>query len=133
MQFIYLGEVRFYEERMSEFLLVSKNLEIQDLVMCIEMNDHDQSTSNDQSIEHDNDNGEDLLVNKDATFPKYEDVAKVEPQARTRQEIPNKSTKLKHETHIQSKHEGIKYACNHCDYQATTQRSLTRHMKSKHL
>ena len=58
MQFIYLGEVRFYEERMSEFLLVSKNLEIQDLVICIEMND--KSTSNEQSIEHHNDNEEDL-------------------------------------------------------------------------
>ena len=31
MQFIYLGEARFYEERMSEFLTVSKNLEIKDL------------------------------------------------------------------------------------------------------
>ena len=28
MQFIYLGETRFYEERMNEFLTVSKNLEI---------------------------------------------------------------------------------------------------------
>ena len=60
IHFIYLGETRFCEERMSEFLLVSKNLEIQDLVTCIEMNDHDQSTSNDQSIEHDNDIEEDL-------------------------------------------------------------------------
>ena len=31
MQFIYLGEARFYEERMSEFLTVSKNLEIKNL------------------------------------------------------------------------------------------------------
>ena len=31
IQFIYLGEARFYEERMSEFLRVSKNLEIKDL------------------------------------------------------------------------------------------------------
>ena len=31
MQFIYLGEARFYEERMSEFLTVSKNLEIKEL------------------------------------------------------------------------------------------------------
>ena len=58
MQFIYLAEARFYAEKMSEFLLVSKNLEIQDLVICIEMND--KSTSNEQSIEHDNDNEEDL-------------------------------------------------------------------------
>ena len=34
--------------------------------------------------------------------------------------------------HIQSKHEGVKYACNHCDHQATTQSNLTVHIQSKH-
>ena len=40
MQFIYLGEARFYEKRMSEFLMVSKSLEIKDFSTCIEMNDN---------------------------------------------------------------------------------------------
>ena len=31
MQFIYLGEARFYEERLSEFLTISKSLEIKEL------------------------------------------------------------------------------------------------------
>ena len=35
-------------------------------------------------------------------------------------------------THVQSKHEGVKYACMHCDYQATTTGSLKRHIDSKH-
>ena len=34
--------------------------------------------------------------------------------------------------HIQSKHEGIKYACNQCEFQATAQGSLQRHIQSKH-
>ena len=34
--------------------------------------------------------------------------------------------------HIQSKHEGIKYPCNQCDYQATKQGSLQTHIQSKH-
>ena len=34
--------------------------------------------------------------------------------------------------HYRSKHEGIKYPCNQCDYQATTQGSLKRHTKSIH-
>ena len=34
--------------------------------------------------------------------------------------------------HIQSIHEGIKYVCNQCDYQATTQSNLTQHIEHKH-
>ena len=46
MQFIYLGQAKFYEERMSEFLMVSKNLEIKDLLTGTEMN---QTNSNNES------------------------------------------------------------------------------------
>ena len=52
MQFIYLGEASFYEERMSEFLMVSKSLEIKDLSTCIDMND--QTSSNQENTDHDN-------------------------------------------------------------------------------
>ena len=34
--------------------------------------------------------------------------------------------------HIQSVHEGIKYPCNHCDYQATKQGNLQTHIAAKH-
>ena len=34
--------------------------------------------------------------------------------------------------HIQSKHKGIKYACNQCDYQATYKNNLTSHIKRNH-
>ena len=35
--------------------------------------------------------------------------------------------------HIQSQHEGVKYACNLCYYQATQNRHLTVHVKRIHL
>ena len=35
-------------------------------------------------------------------------------------------------THYRSKHEGVKYPCNQCDYQATTQGNLQRHIQSQH-
>ena len=35
-------------------------------------------------------------------------------------------------THIQSKHEGVKYPCNQCDYQFTDKSSLRKHIQSKH-
>ena len=34
--------------------------------------------------------------------------------------------------HIQSKHEGVKYTCNHCDYKAGYRHNLRIHMKGKH-
>ena len=56
MQFIYLGEARFYEERMSEFIAVFKNLEIKDLLIGIDMNDESASNaeSNDYEVHDDN-------------------------------------------------------------------------------
>ena len=35
--------------------------------------------------------------------------------------------------HIQSKHEGVKYACNQCEYKATQKTNLRTHKKKKHL
>ena len=36
------------------------------------------------------------------------------------------------QTHIQSVHEGIKYPCNQCDHQATQKSDLKRHKKTRH-
>ena len=35
-------------------------------------------------------------------------------------------------THQESKHEGLRYSCNQCDYQAMEPRSLKRHQQYKH-
>ena len=50
IQFIYRGEARFFEERISEFLQVSKNLEIKNLSADIEIDD--QSNSNEERNEN---------------------------------------------------------------------------------
>ena len=39
MQFIYLGEAKFYEERINEFMSVVNNLEIKDPSTGVESND----------------------------------------------------------------------------------------------
>ena len=46
LQFIYLGEAKFYEERMNEFLSVSKNLEIQELSKDVEVDQPQVDSSN---------------------------------------------------------------------------------------
>ena len=34
--------------------------------------------------------------------------------------------------HIKSIHKGIKYSCNQCDFRATFESNLQRHIKTKH-
>ena len=41
----------------------------------------------------------------------------------------SKHSRLKH---LRRKHEGIKYPCNRCDFQATLQQNLMTHKRSKH-
>ena len=36
-------------------------------------------------------------------------------------------------THIQSQHDGVKYACDQCDFKATQKNNLKIHIKKKHL
>ena len=158
MQFIYLGEAKFNEERMSEFLMVSKNLEIKYLSTGLEMNDQ---TPSDESVEHDNNIAdENIDLDEGTTYPFNEDGGEyvVESQVSTKSEIQNKSSNKRATTellsddgklkcqecerifnsqpalryHTKSKHEGVKYACNHCDYQATAKSALTIHIQSKH-
>ena len=150
MQLIYLGEARFYEERMSEFLMVSKKLDIKDLSRSIEMNDQ-QTASNEDNTEY-----EDNVAHKaEDTFQTFnEDGANVDSQIYTSTTGINAANrKVKREDgtkydcnqcgkqfsdrsplsrHIKSKHECVKYACNQCDYQATRKDSLKTHIQSIH-
>ena len=156
MDFIYLGEARIYEERVSEFIMVSKNLEIKEL--STELNDHDLTPTNKKIYEHQtiSENNEDISK---PTLTLIEDIAIAEPQAKPITIIPNKSANgevikpevvssdAKHKCqdcekmynskcnlteHIKSIHKGIKYACNQCDFQATLSSSLKVHIQSKH-
>ena len=156
MQFIYLGEARFYEERMSEFLQVSKNLEIKELSTGIELND--QTTSDHVESTENNIADETMDI---AGAPLHEDGANVESQQAQSEPItPSNSARRRLRrtevvsgdanfqckdcertfispsglwNHTKSKHEGVKYACNQCDYQAGYQSNLHYHMKKEHL
>ena len=155
MQFIYLGEARLNEERMTEFIMVSKNLEIKELSNEIEMNH--QNDSNAENIKLDN-TEEDFDFIEDTThFNK--DGSNVKPQPQTKPVIPNKAAKIKVRRteivsgngkfkcqdcersfnsrdnltyHNKSKHEGVRYSCNQCDKQLLSQGSLTIHIRSVH-
>ena len=144
MQFIYFGETKFCEERMSELLVVSKNLEIKELST---FNKHENNVADEVKnfIEYN-------------TLPGNEYGSNVDPLAKSASIISNKLATVKGMTavvsgdlklqckdclklfnsqpalryHTKSKHEGVKYGCNQCDQQFTQQGHLTTHVQSKH-
>ena len=145
MQFIYLGEATFYEERMDEFLAVAKSLEIKKLCNTeTEPNnepgddptliDHETETLKKQTVISD-------FINKQTSHEVNVGVSSLynlnqsvhQGVKYACDQCDYQATKQSHLTiHIQSIHEGIKYACDQCDYQASTQSSLTSHIQSVH-
>ena len=151
MQFIYLGETTFSVERMDEFLAVAKSLEIKELCNAeTETKDelNDEPSSCDPAIPTENleePTGSDQILKLC-----FNDQIKMQaPQERKMRFVNEKhgdegiknacdqcdfqATEQRSLTrHIHSKHDGIKYACDLCDYQAIRQESLSHHIQLKH-
>ena len=142
LQFMYLGEAKFYEERMNEFLFVVKNLEIKELSNGFESKEpelhHTPIELTKESFDRFNENTEDLTSDEDKLFSgsvtlnnhtkEFKKGVKYSCNQCDHQFTQQSSLK----THIRSVHEGVKYACNQCDYQATQRSSLTIHIQSQH-
>ena len=132
LQFIYLGEATFYEERMDEFLAVAKSLEIKEL--C-----NTETESNDEP-EKEPTPSDPVTLTETLEENILSDHSKMqipqESQRRVIHECEHCHKTFSHRgplyQHKQSVHKGVKFACDHCDYQATTQGNLSVHIKSKH-
>ena len=116
MQFIYLGEATFYEERMSEFLAVAKSLKIKQLCNA-------ETESIDEPLSCGLVTSTESFEEKTVT---YDQIEIQDPH--DRQDTTQRSLTV----HIQSKHEGVKYACDKCGHQFTHKSDLTRHIQTKH-
>ena len=141
LQFIYLGQATFYEERMNEVLAVAKSLEIKQLCNA-------ESDSIDELKDEPCDPLKSTENFEEQTF--VSDQMKVQaPKERQRKaaSVNGRYEGVKYTCdqceyqgnrrdsltiHIQSKHEGVKYTCDQCDYQANRKDSLTIHIQSKH-
>ena len=135
LQYIYLGETQFKKERMNEFLMVAKNLDIREFRKNIEVQVEDYTDIKTEELtmkteviptkEVDVDEGKhkahNKIVSEDKTY-------KFECQQ------CDKAYKRKNhlKEHIQSFHEGVKYLCHQCDQEFTDQSSLRRHIQSVH-
>ena len=138
LQFMYLGEARFYHERMGEFFKVAKDLEVKEISDGVEMGSGKKETVNESFPDT---KIEELLGDETENIEKE---TKPRPrQPRTQLANDTKSTPcpecgvgftLRHHMlrHYRSKHEGVKYPCTQCDFQATNQSYFTRHIKTAH-
>ena len=162
LQLMYLGEGRFYQERMGEFIKVAQDLEMKDINNMLEF-----------PVEKEEDTFEDIIPKEEIREDVNEEKPRKPENTKVREEVSNhiKSSQcpecgaefenryrlLAHyrsihggviyhckecdyqskdksnlRRHIRSKHEGVKYPCNHCDYQATSRAGLQIHVQSKH-
>ena len=125
LQFIYLGEAKFYQDRMNEFINVAKNLEIKEISI-----DDDNPEKNggaekikiknletDKAKIFDGDDNEKFTSN-DSGFP-------------CNQCDKHFTRKDSYCRHVRT-HKGIKYPCTQCEYKATQSSDLQRHIKSIH-
>ncbi len=137
LQFMYLGEGRFYYERMGEFIKVAKDLEVKEISKGVEMHNEEEDVT------------EEIAVDDEEKESVEDDEPKQTSENKIRQRQPRNqvsrfkstecpeceavfTTKRAMVIHYRSKHEGIKYPCNQCDYQATQQSSLQTHITGKH-
>ena len=158
LQFMYLGEGRFYYERMGEFIKVAKDLEMKEISKGVEdvteetIVDDDEKETDEQKPTSENKIRERQPRNQISSETKstecpecgkeftqrghmlrhYRSIHEGTINYQCNQCDYQGSEKGNLQKHIQSKHEGIKYPCNQCDYQATTQGSLNRHIQFSH-
>ena len=134
LQFIYLGEARFYEERMIEFLDAAKNLDIKEL---------GKSVGDGKSVEKIESNYIEQKIQNNMMFEPIDNCLKVQKLIDGEEKHGGVMYSCDHcdqqftlkrnlKTHIQSTHGDVKYACNQCDYQATLKNNLSRHIQGIH-
>ena len=138
LQFMYLGEGRFYYERMGEFIKVAKDLEVKEISKGVEIpnlkedipketviHNEEKETPEDDEPKRPSENN---IRQRQPRNQISSDVKSIEcPECG--KEFAGKNSMI---THYRSIHEGIKYPCNECHYQATTQGNLQRHIQSVH-
>ena len=111
MQFMYQGKTTFHKGRMNDFLLAAKNLDVKRLGKSIEV------AADDKSDGREEDHQKGLPI----------ETSKIECQHCGKHMSPTSLHR-----HIKSTHEGVKYNCEQCDFQASRQDHLRRHMMVKH-
>ena len=155
LQFMYLGEGRFQNERMEEFLKVAQDLELKEISTDVVNQSNKKDAVDDEDDQPKQTTEKQIRERQSGNQQVFVASSTVCPECG--KEFSCRKTIVKHykskhegikypcnqcdsqftergslQIHIQSKHEGIKHSCNQCDHQATTQGNLQKHIHLKH-
>ena len=142
LQFIYLGEAKFYEDRMNEFLLVAKNLEIRELGKSVEVggeaNEAVDNGNNDESEAdiYEETEKHNVHGNDDVTDSIQQEADTGALSTDSRFVCDKCETSFVHYTslyrHAQSMHKGVKFRCEECNREFAQKVTLMRHIENIH-
>ena len=134
LQFMYLGEASFMQDRMNEFLLVANNLQIKELHKNIEIEDSAEFQDNFKP------NEETLTENQSTNDKASKDPVPISESQPLVQSRDGKGGTCKPcgkyyanlKQHEMVKHSGVNHECPHCNHKSSTPANLRIHVKSKH-
>ena len=140
LRFIYFGKTQVFQSRMEKFFETGKKLNIKQLSQPLIPNDeHEVKEFSDIEPGNRVDNvlrevhaqDKDVLSENDLDDGKFVgDPSKNAHRCGICQALFYSKMGLYY--HRKNKHEGVRYSCESCDYKATTQGNLKRHIKGKH-
>ena len=159
LQFIYLGQTSFYQERIKEFLKVAKDLDIKLLnkdveyqesttqVIDKEKNEYEEQEASSMEVNISNNKNDEIgdIMDKDMMNNSSEEATEHRENNLEDFEVGKLVCKLTCnlcnakfnirktlQSHIQSAHEGLRYKCNPCDKMYTSNSTLWSHIKAVH-
>jgi len=131
LQFIYLGEATFYQERMNEFINVARSLEVKEIIKDIfPENEQLKNVDNKSELPSMEIIPEQIIENITCK------QRKLKPNNENKHSCDECGYKAMWPSdlnrHIESIHEGAKYPCEHCNFTATFKSNLQQHIKYVH-
>ena len=138
LQYMYLGEGKFYFDRMVEFIKAAKDLEVKDISKSVELPNKakDMIEENVTEVEEkETEEGDEPELKRENTTRNKQPQNQISSDAKFTQcpECGKEFTKRGHMLrHYRAIHEAVKYHCDQCDSQFTQQANLQRHIQSNH-
>ena len=136
LQFMYLGEGKFYHERMREFIKVAQDLEVKEISGCVELPSEEAEKTVEENNIPEQEIEEDLIeetpIKAETTIVQQIEPRTLIPNDNKSTQCPECGAEYKQRGHMllhyRSKHEGVRYPCNQCDYEATQKSNLKAHL-----